>query len=163
MSAGPADNSGVTAVLASGGNSAADMPFCFVLIQDFFYFKIKASVIEWKPLLDVFMYSALTDTEFFGGIPHSGAIFDDIGGQFAGPFFYITLQDPTRSLSRYASYICGRVHRHTWIECGRDRIMCFEECAKRPCAGYLCLRRSVYSGFVQPGGLVMTYVWRHEL
>lgn len=68
------------------------------------------------------MYSALADTKFFGGIPHGGTIFDDIGGQFAGPFFYVTLQDPTRSLSRYASYICGAVLRHTWIHGRKDMI-----------------------------------------
>ena len=121
-SAGLASSSGIAAVLAAGGNPAADVPFCFVFIQDFLYPEVEASIIERKPLLDVFMYSALADTKFFGGIPYGGTIFDDIGGQFAGPFFYVTLQDPTRSLSRYASYICGAVLRHTWIHGRKDMI-----------------------------------------
>ena len=47
------------------------------------------------------MYCTLTDTELFGGLAHSGAVFDDVCGQLAGALLDVTFQDPTRSLSRY--------------------------------------------------------------
>lgn len=56
LSAGLASRSGIAAVLAAGGNSAADVSFRFVFIQDFLYPKIETSIIERKPLLDVFMF-----------------------------------------------------------------------------------------------------------
>ena len=59
------------------------------------------------------MYGTLTDAELLGGVPHGGTVLDDIGGQFAGPLLDVILQDPTRSLSRYAPYICRR-YRGEW-------------------------------------------------
>ena len=47
-----------------------------------------------------------SDAELLDGVTYGGMVLDDIGGQFAGPLLDITLQDPTRSLSRYAPYIC---------------------------------------------------------
>lgn len=52
------------------------------------------------------MYGTFADAELLGGVTYGGTVLDDIGGQFAGPLLNITLQDPTRSLSRYAPYIC---------------------------------------------------------
>ena len=49
------------------------------------------------------MYGTFTDAKLLGGVTYGGTVLDDIGGQFAGPLLDITLQDPTRSLSRYAT------------------------------------------------------------
>ena len=58
------------------------------------------------------MYGGLADPELFGGLPHGGAVLDNIGGQFAGPLLDISLQDPTRSLSRYGPCICAPPGEH---------------------------------------------------
>ena len=82
------------------------MPFSFVFVQNLLDLEIQAPVVEGKSLLYVFMYGTFADAELLGGVTYGGTVLDDIGGQFAGPLLNITLQDPTRSLSRYAPYIC---------------------------------------------------------
>ena len=66
------------------------------------------------------MYGAFADPEPFGGLPHSGAVFDDKNSQLAGPLLNISLQAQTRSLSRYAPCICERMMEHAGI-CGKSR------------------------------------------
>ena len=61
------------------------------------------------------MYGAFADPEPLGGLPHGGAVFDDINSQLAGPLLNISLQAQTRSLSRYAPYICERTGEHAGI------------------------------------------------
>ena len=82
------------------------MPFSFVFVQNLLDLEIQAPVVEGKSLLYVFMYGTFADAELLGGVTYGCTVLDDIGGQFAGPLLDITLQDPTRSLSRYAPYIC---------------------------------------------------------
>ena len=112
MPAGPWSGLEFAAILAPGGDPATDMSLCFVFVQNFLDLEIQAPVVEGKPFLYVFMYSTFADAELLGGVTYSGTVLDDIGGQFAGPLLDITLQDPTRSLSRYAPYICRTKWRH---------------------------------------------------
>ena len=58
------------------------------------------------------MYRTLADCEAARGLAHGGAVFDNIGGQLTGPLLDISLQDPTLSLSRYATYICEPRREH---------------------------------------------------
>lgn len=60
----------------------------------------------------IYMYRTLTDCEAARGLAHGGAVFDNIGGQLTGPLLDISLQDPTLSLSRYATYICEPRREH---------------------------------------------------
>ena len=88
------------------------MPFSFVFVQNLLDLEIQAPVVEGKSLLYVFVYGTFADAELLGGVTYGGTVLDDIGGQFAGPLLDITLLDPTRSLSRYAPYICRTKWRH---------------------------------------------------
>ena len=60
------------------------------------------------PFHHVCMYSALADAEFFCGRTDGGTVFNNIGGELAGALLNVSLQEPTRSLSRYASCICAK-------------------------------------------------------
>ena len=51
------------------------------------------------------MYGAFTDPEPFGGLPHGGAVFDDVGGQLTGPFLNVPFQSPTLPIPIYRIYM----------------------------------------------------------
>ena len=96
----------VSLVFFAGGDAAADVPFCFVFLQNFFDMQIQASVVEGESLLDVLMNGTFADAKFLCRVPNGGAVLNDVSGQFTGALFDISFQGPTRSLSRYAPSIC---------------------------------------------------------
>ena len=83
------------------------MPLRFVFLKDLRNLEIQCSVIKGQPLPDILMYRGLTDPELLGRFAHGGAVFDNVCGQFTGALLNISFQDPTRSLSRYGTCICG--------------------------------------------------------
>ena len=58
------------------------------------------------------MYRRLGHAEDFGGGADGGAVLNDVTGQSTGPLLDISLQDPTRSLSRYGPCICAPPGEH---------------------------------------------------
>ena len=83
------------------GDTAADMPLCFVFFENFLDLKIQRSVVKRQTLLNILMYCRLRNSEFFCRFAHGGAVFYDVGSQLAGALLNVSFQDPTRSLSRY--------------------------------------------------------------
>ena len=71
------------------GKAAADVPLCLVFLQDLSSLQVEGAVEVGQPLGDIFMYRGFADAEFTGGSAHGGAVFDDVGGQIAGPLFHV--------------------------------------------------------------------------
>lgn len=72
-----------------GGKSASDVAFRFVYVQHCPCLFGKRRVNLHKPGGDIFMYSRFTYPKCFGGLPHSGVIFDDIDSNIDRSFFNI--------------------------------------------------------------------------
>ena len=51
-------------VLLAGGDAAADVPFRFVLLQNFFGLQIERAVVLRQPLAEILMYGWLSKEHF---------------------------------------------------------------------------------------------------
>ena len=68
------------------------MPFRFVHIQNLLYLQIQLMVAVVQPLGKILVNRGLGDSKVAGGSADGGAVFDDVHGQFAGPFFHVVSQ-----------------------------------------------------------------------
>ena len=80
-------------VFLTGGDAAADVPFCLVLLKDFLCLQIKRAVILGQPLTEILVYGAFGDAEFLCGGADGGSIFDDIKRESFRPLLHVTFQN----------------------------------------------------------------------
>ena len=71
-------------IFPSGGKTAPDVSFGFVLFQDLSDFFVQQGICFLKPVLQIFVDSGFGDAEVICGGAHRGAGFDDVHSQFAG-------------------------------------------------------------------------------
>lgn len=88
--------------------ATADVPFGFVVFQKLLYLTVKVGITLPQPLRQILMHRRLGNTEPFCRGPDRGAVFDDVHGQLAGPFFHVVCQKATlpahRSMKMYAQH-----------------------------------------------------------
>jgi len=76
-------------VFVACGDSAANVPFSLVGIQNLFDLNIQAMVAPLQPFGQILVYGGFADTELAGGSADGSVVLDDVHGQIAGPFFHV--------------------------------------------------------------------------
>lgn len=75
-------------IFFSCGFPAADMTLGFVLLQNFFYFKIKTRTIIFEFPRQIFMYGAFADSEMCGGGTNGISGINHIFRYYFAPLFF---------------------------------------------------------------------------
>ena len=73
-------------IFLSGGHAATDMPFPFILIQNFPYLRIELRVMVFQTLGYIFVYRGFGNVKVFCCRSDSCAGFNHVHSQFAGSF-----------------------------------------------------------------------------
>ena len=82
------------------------MALSLIDFQNLFYLTVQANIAVPQPLGQIFMHRRFGDPELLCRSADGGAVFDDVHGQIAGPFFHVVCQKATlpahRSMAMYA-------------------------------------------------------------
>ena len=97
----------VSLVFFAGGDAAADVPFCLVLLQNFLRLQIERAVVLGQPLTEILMYRAFGDAKFLRGGADGGSVFDDVKRQPLRPLLHVSFQNASL-LASDCSILCEK-------------------------------------------------------
>ena len=96
-----------TFVLFSGRHAPANVALGLVLVQYCFDLQVQRTVKGGQPVAQILVYCGFRDSEFPGGGPDGGFVFDNVKGQVAGPLFHIPFHSGNTPPQLSKETLCG--------------------------------------------------------